>query len=72
MVKQSSIEWLIECMSIHLTEEQKTQFEGLFQQAIAMHQEEIYEAFYHCDENGWVYKSSPSHYYNQVFKGGSK
>ena len=43
--KQSSIEWLEECLSIHFTHEQKMQFEGLFQQAKAMHKQEIMDAF---------------------------
>ena len=46
MTKQSSIEWLIQCMSIHLTHEQKMQFEGLFQQAHIMHKQEIEDAFF--------------------------
>jgi hypothetical protein len=41
MSKQTSVEWLIECLNIHLTEEQKTQFEGLFQQSKQMHKEEM-------------------------------
>jgi hypothetical protein len=41
--KQSSIEWLEECLSIHFTHEQKMQFEGLFQQAKAMHKQEMIE-----------------------------
>jgi hypothetical protein len=45
MTKQTSIEWLIECLNIHLTEEQKTQFEGLFQQSQQMHKEEIKSAY---------------------------
>ena len=39
--KQTSVEWLQECLSIHLTDEQKMQFEGLFQQALAMEKEQI-------------------------------
>lgn len=35
-----------------------------------MERDQIYEAFYDGEENGWVYKSSPSWYYNQVYKGG--
>lgn len=50
--KQTSIEWLQECMSIHLTHEQKMQFEGLFQQALNMHKEEIEDAWYADDEYG--------------------
>ena len=41
MSKQTSVEWLQECLSIHLTHEQKQQFEGLFQQAKEMEKEQI-------------------------------
>jgi hypothetical protein len=37
---QTSVEWLKECLSIHLTDEQKQQFEGLFQQALATDKEQ--------------------------------
>lgn len=43
--KQTSIEWLQECLSIHLTHEEKMQFEGLFQQSKQMHKEEIKEGY---------------------------
>lgn len=43
-MKQSSIQWLEECLKTHLTNEQQMQFEGLFQQAKEMHKQEIIEA----------------------------
>ena len=52
-MKQSSIEFLQECLSIHLTHEQKIQFDGLFQQAIAMHKEEIKNAYNSGQESNW-------------------
>ena len=55
MSKQSSIEWLIECLNIHLTEEQKTQFEGLFQQAKQMHKEEIVDGYANGHNDGCRY-----------------
>ena len=67
--KQTSIEWLIECLNIHLTEEQKTQFEGLFQQAKQMHKEEIIIAF-----NSGIFRCSnedAEDYYNETY-GGAK
>ena len=74
MVKQSSIEWLIECLNIHLTEEQKTQFEGLFQQSKQMHKDEISESFEVGYENGaCVYDGESiyhgSNYYNKIYGG---
>jgi hypothetical protein len=43
--KQTSVEWLQECLSIHLTDEQKMQFEGLFQQALAMERIQVIYAY---------------------------
>lgn len=42
--KQTAVEWLQEALSLHLTHEQKVQFEGLFQQAIEMERDQIIEA----------------------------
>ena len=66
-MKQTSIEWLIECLSIHLTHEQKMQFEGLFQQAQDMHKKEILEAYDNImgDENGNIL--SGEEYYQETF-----
>jgi hypothetical protein len=44
-MKQTAVEFLQECLSIHLNHKQQIQFEGLFQQAKAMHKEEIEEAW---------------------------
>jgi hypothetical protein len=67
MNKQTSIEWLQECLSIHLTHEQQMQFEGLFQQALAMEKEQIEDA-YHKGFLDIDYK--PKGYYNETYKGG--
>ena len=68
-MKQSSIEFLQECLSIHLTREQQMQFDGLFQQAKAMHKEEIENAV----KQGWNYNEEGlvrwmgEKYYNKTF-----
>ena len=41
---QTAVIWLQEALSLHLTHEQKVQFEGLFQQAIEMERDQIIEA----------------------------
>jgi hypothetical protein len=68
MSRQSSVGWLVECLSIHLTEEQKTQFEGLFQQTQQMNRDEIEEAF---DKGKWdslAFKGTPKEqYYNETY-----
>lgn len=38
---QTAIEWLQEALSLHLTFDQKVQFEGLFQQAKEMEKDQI-------------------------------
>ena len=65
MDKQTSIEWLIECLNIHLTEEQKTQFEGLFQQAKQMHKEEIVNAWIATDNE--LQRLSAEEYYQKTY-----
>jgi hypothetical protein len=42
--KQTAVEWLQEAVSLHLTLEQRFQFEGLFQQCLEMEREQIIEA----------------------------
>lgn len=37
MAKETLVEWLQQSMEIHLSHEQKMQFEGLYQQANEMH-----------------------------------
>jgi hypothetical protein len=75
MSKQTSIEWLKECLSIHLTDEQKQQFEGLFQQALAMEREQIVDAFNSGMVNSvdWFndgITEESEQYYNETYKGG--
>jgi hypothetical protein len=43
-MKQTSVQWLQEAISIHLTFEQQMQFEGLFQQAIEIEKKQIIDA----------------------------
>lgn len=40
----TAVEWLQEALSLHLSHEQKVQFEGLFQQSLEMEKEQIIEA----------------------------
>jgi hypothetical protein len=40
-----AVRWLQEALSLHLSDEQKVQFEGLFQQAIEMEKEQIIWAY---------------------------
>jgi hypothetical protein len=39
-MKQTAVEFLQECLSIHLSHQQQMQFEGLFQQAKEMEKEQ--------------------------------
>ena len=42
--KQTAVMWLQEALNLHLTHDQKVQFEGLFQQAIEMERDQIIDA----------------------------
>jgi len=65
-MKNSSIEWLQECISIHLTHEQQMQFEGLFQQAKEMHKQEILEAHEEGVEHD--YYGEAEEYYKNTYE----
>ena len=43
--KVTAVKWLQEALSLHLSYEQKVQFEGLFQQSIGMHNEDMSRAY---------------------------
>ena len=45
MAQQTAVEWLQECLDLHLNHEQRMQYEGLFQQAKQMEKEQIIQAF---------------------------
>jgi hypothetical protein len=70
MSNQTSVEWLKDCLSIHLTDEQKQQFEGLFQQALAMEKEQIVDAWNNGMKSDNGHFGTSKQYYNETFKGG--
>jgi hypothetical protein len=43
--KQTAVRWLQEALSLHLSDEQKVQFEGLFQQAVEVEKDQIIDAY---------------------------
>ncbi len=66
---QTSIEWLQQSMEIHLSHEQKMQYEGLYQQAKEMHKAEIEEAYNHRNITTLLGRLLTSeNYYNETFK----
>ncbi len=74
--KESSIEWLQWAFEhTILTHEQIMQTIGLFEQAKAMHKDEIEEAYGHGQNNGYMYANqraitiSKDNYFNQTFGG---
>ena len=74
MSKQTAVEWLNECLSIHLTDEQKMQFEGLFHQALAMEKDQIVESHLVGQEATIAYTTTGRNqtslqYYNETYKG---
>lgn len=68
MKQQLSVEWLQECIFIHLTHEQLMQFEGLFQQAKEMEKQEIFEAYLvGADYSTWADAIAAKKYYNEKY-----
>ena len=67
-MKQTAVEFLQECLSIHLSHQQQMQFEGLFQQAKEMEKEQIMDAY--MEGGDWEALPQPrfDNYYNQTFK----
>jgi hypothetical protein len=58
-MKQTAVRWLQEALSLHLSDEQKVQFEGLFQQAIEVEKEQIIDA--HDEARIYVLKNVWKH-----------
>lgn len=70
-MKQTAVEWLVESLSIHFTFEQQMQFEGLFQQAKEMEEQQIIDAYKEGMGNvdGWIVnKNGVEEYYDEQFK----
>ena len=67
-MKQTAVEFLQECLSIHLSHQQQMQFEGLFQQAKEMEKEQIMDAY--MEGGDWESLPQPrfENYYNANFK----
>ena len=59
--KITAVEWLQECLQLHLTHDQKMQYEGLFQQAKEIEKEQIEEAF-NLGYDQWTVKTSEQYY----------
>lgn len=74
--KQTAVEWLQECLNLHLTHEQKMQYEGLFQQAKEMEKEQHKNTWFDSTtqfDNAaeMTYKKTFEQYYNEEY-GGNK
>ncbi len=73
MKNKTAIEFLYEFVQLKLTHEQQSQFEGLFEQAKEMEEEQIAAAFDCGYSNGeGVYQDNPifhgCNYYDETFK----
>ena len=64
-MKQSSIEWLVDEINVHLNFDQRLYLKELLEQAKAMHKEEIRKAYW----NGEYHKEKKLtiEYYNETF-----
>ena len=66
-MKQSSIEWLVDEINIHLNFDQRLYLKELLEQAKAMHEEEVMDAHY-APKYGCFSKD----YYNETFNAEEK
>ena len=67
--KITAVEWLQECLQLHLTHDQKMQYEGLFQQAKAIEKEQMKDCYWYGDYDGRNGSDRNfEQYYNETFK----
>lgn len=67
MKKQTAVQWLQK--SLHLTFEQEMKFEGLFQQALEMEKQQIFDAYDAAYMNGYYDNGiDEDKYFNETFK----
>jgi hypothetical protein len=59
----TAVIWLQKALELHLTEEQKQQFEGLFQQAIDMEREQITNAYLDGNKVSNPFLDNPEGFY---------
>jgi hypothetical protein len=77
MSKQSSIEWLINCITEdHMIKAKSlNEWHNIFEQAKQMHKEEIEDAYGHGQNNGYMYAHQKAititkeNYYSQTYGG---
>ena len=67
MAQQTAVEWLQECLDLHLNHEQKMQYEGLFQQAKQMEKGQIMKAYKAHHDLGHIYGLETEQYYNETY-----
>ena len=66
-MKQTAVEFLQECLSIHLSHQQQMQFEGLFHQAKEMEKEQIMDAYWDGGQDVPTHPRAAEQYYNKTF-----
>ena len=76
MSKQTAVEFLQEALFIHFTDEEKMQFEGLFQSAKELEQAQIEMGYENGFADGWdesrynakPHYTSSTNYYEETYK----
>ena len=70
----TAVEFLYAALSLHFTQEQEMQFEGLFQQALEMEKEQIIKAYHqgvteeYGDTLDFTNDTDAEDYYNNIYK----
>jgi hypothetical protein len=65
---KTAVEFLQVALSIHFTDEQHMQFEGLFQQALQIEKEQIMDAYWDGGQDVPLTEKTCEIYYNNTYK----
>ena len=64
---KTAVEFLHAALSLHFTQEQEMQFEGLFQQALEMEKEQIMDAYFDGKQDYFCHDIDSEIYYNTIY-----
>ena len=65
---KTAVEFLYAALSLHFTQEQEMQFEGLFQQALQIEKEQIMDAYWDGGQDIPLTEKTCEIYYNNIYK----
>ena len=65
---KTAVEFLYAALSLHFTQEQEMQFEGLLQQALQIEKEQIMDAYWDGSQDAPLAEKTCEIYYNNIYK----